>query len=126
MAGAIVVSFNLAFTPSYTGASQVSLPLTNLAVTVSGSNFKRETQTIPTTAGGTEIDVSALTVPRWCAIINRDPTNYVQILSAVSGTVIARLLPGEGMLLPLDPTVTAPAALAHTASVQIEVLVIEN
>lgn len=126
MAGTIIASFTLSFTPTFAGSSPAALPLAAITVTVSGTNYKKQTQVIPTTAGGTPIDVSALVTPRWCAFINRDPTNYVEILNAVSGTLMFRLLPGEGCMGPLDPSVSAPAALAHTASVLLEMLIIEN
>src|SRR5882672_12121948 len=123
MATPISVSFNLAYT---FGGSLRQLQLTNLLVTITGSNFKQESQTIPTTAGGTAISVAGLVTPRWCAIINRDGTNYVGILTAVAGIEFMRLLPGEGLIGPLAPGIVAPAALANGAPVQLEILVMEN
>jgi len=125
MAGPIQVQFTLTYTPPFTGASQKTLPL-SITATIAGSAYKESTQNIPTTAGGTAIVVAGLTTPRWCAIINRDPANFVQILTAVAGTAFAKLLPGEGMLLPFDPGIAAPAALANTAACQIELLLIET
>lgn len=107
------------------GGVVVTLALPSASFGFSGANFKRESQTIPTTSGGTAISVSGLVTPRWTAIINRDVTNYVDILSAVSGTAFARLLPGEGMMLPLNPGITAPAAQANTSPCQIDILIIE-
>lgn len=124
MAASLTGNFTLALT---TAAGVIrNLILSPVTLVLTGSNYKQQTQTIPTTAGGVAIDVSGLTTPRWIAIINRDATNFVDILTAVSGTAFARLKPGEGMMLPLNSGITAIAAQANTASVAIEVLVVEN
>lgn len=117
-------TFTLNFTTLAGVLRSLNLPIT--AFTLTGDNYKQYIQTIPTTAGGVVLDVSGLTTPRWFAVINRDATNYVDILSAVSGTVFIRLKPGEGAMLPFAPAITAPAAQANTASVDVEVLIIEN
>jgi hypothetical protein len=52
----------------------------------------------------------------WIFIQNLDLTNYVQLETATSGTMIAKLLPGEFCLMRLDASITAPAVKAHTAS----------
>jgi len=117
-------TFTLNFTTAAGFIRTLDLPITSFAIT--GSNYKQQIQTIPTTAGGTAIDVLGLTTPRWFAAINRDATNYVDIMTAVSGTAIIRLKAGEGCFLPLNSGITAIAALANTASVSLEVLVIEN
>ena len=116
------------FTLNFTTLAGVlrNLILPSTSFTLVGDNYKQYIQTVPTTAGGTALDVSGLTTPRWFACINRDPTNYIGILTAVSGTEIARLKPGEGAMFPLAPGITAPAAIANTAAVDLEVLVIEN
>ena len=124
MAASLSGTFTLNFTTAASVLRQLNLP--SISFTLTGSNYKEATQTIPTTAGGTAISVTGLTTPRWIAIINRDPTNYVDILTAVSGTAFARLLAGEGLMLPLNSGISAPAALANTAACQIEVLIVEN
>lgn len=93
--------------------------------TLTGSNYKQGTQTIPTTAGGTALDVTSLSSPAWYLIINRDSTNSVELLNAASGTVINSALPGEPMMGRFAATVTAPAMLGVGGSVQVEFLIIE-
>jgi|SRR5882672_9367225 len=124
MAASLSGSFTLTFVTASSAVRDLALSPTSFLLT--GSNYKQQSQSIPTTAGGTAIDVSGLTTPRWIAIINRDPTNYVDILTAVSGTAFARLKAGEGLILPLNSGITAIAAQANTAAVVIEVLIIEN
>jgi hypothetical protein len=50
----------------------------------------------------------------------------VDILTAHNGTAFIRLLPGEGMVFRFNPAITAPAALAHTAPVLIQYMLLEN
>lgn len=105
--------------------STKSLSATNKQFTVSGTNYLLETQSIPTTAGGTAIKIGGLATVGLALIKNNDGTNYVQIMDAVSENVIMRLLPGEVALFRFDAAVTAPAAIAHTGAVQIEYLILE-
>jgi hypothetical protein len=92
---------------------------------MAGTKFLRKIQTIPTTAGGTALDLTGVATVGWAILINTDATNYVDLMTAVSGTAFARLLKGEFALIRICPTLTAPAMLAHTASVDVEMLLLE-
>ncbi len=72
---------------------------------------------VPTTAGGTALPLGSVTIPGgWLMIQNCDPTNYVSLLTAASGTLITRILPLDPPTwIRLDPGITAPAVIAHTA-----------
>ena len=76
---------------------------------------------VATTAGGVVLPLGSVTVPGgWLMIQNCDPTNYVSLLTAVSGTLITRILPNDPPTwIRLDPGITAPAVIAHTAPVNI-------
>lgn len=119
----MAASQNGTFTLNFITAAGVtrSLILPQTSFTLVGDAYVQQIQSVPTTAGGTAINLAGVAA-RWFAIINRDATNFVKILTAVSGTEFARLKPGEGMMLPLAPGITAPAALADTAAVEIEIL----
>jgi hypothetical protein len=107
----------------------VQLPMTSglISVALSGSNFLEDAMSVPTTAGGTAIPVSLLSSLGLTCIVNLDPVNYIDILSAVSGTAFARLLPGDPpFLFRWNPGITAPALLAHTAICVAQFLIIEN
>ena len=112
-------TFTLNFTTAAGVLRSLILPITSF--TLVGDTYAQNLQSIATTAGGVAINLGGVAV-RWLAIINRDATNYVDILTAVSGTAFARLKPGEGMLLPLNSGITAPAGQANTAAVEIEIL----
>ena len=76
--------------------------------------------TIPTTAGGTGINLSGLTTPGICRVMNMDTTNFVSLGTYVGGTFtpFMELLPGECYVLRLSRTVASTLrALADTASV---------
>lgn len=72
---------------------------------------------VATTAGGVVLPLGSVSVPGgWLMIQNCDATNYVSLLSGVSGTLITRILPGDPPTwIRLDPSITAPAVQAHTA-----------
>ena len=76
---------------------------------------------VPTSAGGTVLPLGSVTIAGgWLFIQNLDATNYVTLMTAVSGTSISRILPGDPPTwIRLDPSITAPAVLAHTAPVNI-------
>jgi hypothetical protein len=103
-----------------------SLSIASKSFTLNGSNFINETQTIPTTAGGTAISLGGLGSVGWSFLINNDVTNIIRILNAVSGTPLLDIQPGEFALFRFAASVSAPAALALVASCQLEYLICEN
>lgn len=123
MANEITISGSLAVAKG--NVASEALTVSGLKATLTAEDFIKATQSIPTTAGGTAINLGGLSNVGWVLIKNNDNTNYVDIMTAVSGTAFARLKPGEFCLLRLTPAITAPAALANTAAVMIEILLIE-
>jgi hypothetical protein len=103
-----------------------NLNVGGLYVAISGSHYTQGSMTATTTAGGLALPVANLANLGWYMIVNNDPTNYVDILTAVSGTAFTRLLPGDFTMGRFNPAITAPAVLAHTASLQISYLILEN
>lgn len=105
------------------------LQVSGLYVALSGSKYSQFVMNVPTTSGGTTIPLSNLSNIGYCEFQNLDVTNYVDVLTAVtgsSGVAFARLLPGDAHLFRFTPAVTAPALLAHTATVNVQLLCIEN
>jgi hypothetical protein len=82
--------------------------------------------TVPTTAGGTLIPLGPVSAPGDSAFINRDPVNFVTILSGVGGTKVSQLDPGKLLLIPFDPSITAPAAKADTSPIQMSYMIINR
>jgi len=102
------------------------LSVSGLYVPLTGSKYIQLVQSIPTTSGGTAINVTGLANIGYCEFINLDTVNYVQLMTAVSGTVVIRVNPGDAQLFRFDPSITAPAMIAHTGAVLIQYLCIEN
>jgi len=98
----------------------------NSLFNITGVNYAKGTMLVPTTAGGKVIPVNDLATLGWACLKNNDPTNYVDILTALSGTDIIRLKPGEPALFRFGSGITAPAAQANTAAVLLEFLILEN
>ncbi len=91
----------------------------NVLSSVAGNGLNANNSfSVPTTAGGVVIPLGNVTSPGgFLWIVNTDGTNYVQLLTAVSGTEFARLLPGDPPLwIRLAPGLTAPAVQAHTGA----------
>lgn len=99
-----------------TGVNQ-SLNPGATTVTPTTSQFSAEAYTVPTTSGGVAIPLGSITTLGYFMVKNLDASNYIQILTAVSGTVFCRVKPGEtsGPFF-FDPSITAPAWVAHTAN----------
>lgn len=123
MANEINITINLAVNKGKVSQN----PSVNFKATFTGTNYVQRTMSIPTTAGGTALDVTGLTNLGVGYFKNNDATNYVEILSAVStGTALVRLLPGEGAIFRFAGAITAPAALANTSAVQLEYMILEQ
>jgi len=84
-------------------------------------------QNIPTTAGGTVVDVTELTTVGWAYFKNLDSTNYVQHGPESGGVMIpyGRMEPGEPAVFRLDPAVVL-RMLANTATCLVQILILED
>ena len=130
MANEITISSYLQYANVAAGITQVNYPFTNAikSINIAGKNYSFGTKSFPTTAGGTAIPLGGVSTPGgWAIFQNLDATNYAQVLSAVNGTVFARLTPTDPpIVLRLDDGVTAPAILANTAAVICAYLILEK
>ena len=73
----------------------------------------------------TTIDLGTITSLGFAIFINRDPTNYIEIKTATSGTIIAKLLAGECFgPWRIGSGITAPVAIANTAACQMEYMIV--
>ena len=124
MANEITASGTLSVTKSPFGTK--SLSLSNLQFTLNGTSEVNGTASIPTTAGGVVIPLGGVAggTLGWFLIRNTDSVNFVTILTGVSGTTFLKLKPLEFAMGRFNTTITAPAALADTASVVIEYLIL--
>jgi len=130
MANEISVTSALTYTNTANGIAATTLQIggasNNALFNISGKNFVYATKSFTTGAGGTAIPLGAVGTLGWVAIKNNDAANYIQVLTAVSGTVFLRINAGEMASFRFDQGVTAPAILANTASVLTEYMILEN
>lgn len=58
-------------------------------------------------------------------LVNLDPTNYIDVKTGAAGTIIARLDPNGGFLAgKIGSGITAPNAIANTASCLMDILIL--
>ena len=109
---------------AYSDSNDVAVDLTPAAflASVATKAVSLGTQSIATTE--TTLNLGGLAALGVVMLVNRDPTNYVDVKTAASGIKIARLKPGGGFAI-MDWSaggVTAPVAIADTAACVIEKL----
>lgn len=124
MAGTVSLSAALSFLSALTGGALVGLSKPNLPVVSSAGNYQQGNQLIPTTAGGTALNLGAVATPGWLFIQNMDAANYVTILNATSGSSCVKLLPGEFALFRCASA--TPALLANTAGVEVQYILCDT
>ena len=127
MANEITVVASLTYVNAAIGVASASLGINSPGkFTISGSKFVENIFSVPTTAGGTALPIGSVGTLGWALLKNLDTVNFVSILNAVSGTKLLRLNPGEVALFRFDQSVTAPAAIADTAAVLLQYMMLAN
>ena len=71
-------------------------------------------------ASDTALELGTIAALGWVLIINRDTTNFVTLKTAASGTIIAKLFPGEFCFFRIGSGITAPAMRADTGDCEVE------
>jgi hypothetical protein len=103
---------------------------------VSGLNFNSllvgpiGPTTISVATTGTTISLGQITSPYYAWFRNMDPTNYVNIYTShadelLGANPMTTLMPGEVALLPLGSD-NAPWAVANTAAIDLEVMILSR
>lgn len=117
MANELTLSASLAYAKASYASSFSFGPLT---FSVTGTNYVRFAQTVGITAG--VLELGDVATPGFCLLVNRDPTNYVEIREGATGDDVVKLLPGEPALFRF--AAAAPYAIANTAPCQVEGIII--
>lgn len=112
MASEIQLTASLAYSDANGVTDELGVPTLTADVTTKVTS--RAQQSIATSE--TVINLGGVSSVGWLILVNRDATNYVDIKTAASGTIFARLPPGGFCVLYLGSGVTAPVAVAHTAA----------
>lgn len=93
----------------------------SLQQSVSTKIISRAPQSIAITE--TVINLGSVASIGYVMLINRDTTNFVNVKTAASGTIFAKLPPGGFCILHLGSGVTAPVAIADTAACIIDKII---
>lgn len=96
----------------------------DLLATLGTKKFSKFKVSVGTSEEALPLDEA--TSPGWCLIINRDLTNYVELKTGTSGTIFAKLKPGEFAFLRLGSGAQAPYAIANTAACQVAGLIFQT
>jgi hypothetical protein len=91
-------------------------------VTVSGSRFIQMRQSVGTSEEA--LDIGDIATGGYFIAVNRDATNYVEIRSGTGATDLVRLNAGEVCMFRMSADSSAPYAIANTASVDLEYILI--
>lgn len=98
-------------------------------ITMGGTHFSENVQTIPTTSAGTALVIAAAVATLGFAFFrNNDGTNFIQVGVQVSGTFypLIKIKPGETAgPVRLTPGITVYAR-ADTASADLENMILED
>jgi hypothetical protein len=93
------------------------------SIAVSGTLLMHSQQSVGTSQEA--LDLQGLSTGGLCMIINRDATNYVFVRAGDGLKALVRLKAGEPSLFRISSDATIPRVQADTASVIIEVLLLE-
>lgn len=121
MANELTVSVSLSFLKGNL-SSAITRQVTGAKFTVSGSDVTLKTQTIGTAEEA--IILGDVATPGFMFVKNLDATNFVTIRPATGGDDCVKLLKGECALF--RHAGTAPFAIADTAPVAIEYMLVAN
>lgn len=125
MANELSISIYGSFSKGGIAANTRDMGMTGLTFTVSGTDVVKGTQSIGF-AASEAIGKGEITTPGYLFIKNTDATNYVELEKATftTGTGTVKLKAGEIACFRFSGT--APHALANTAAVVINYLLIED
>lgn len=90
--------------------------------TMAGNCLSEGTILVPTSP--VAIPLGQVTQPHWSWFFNLDPTNYVNIGEGSTGAYFCTLYPGEFALVPWNSVGNLPYAVANTAAVLLEYLIL--
>lgn len=119
MANEILVS---ALLQASKGGRTVSKGTGSQQIDWTGTDYIQGTQTIGTTQEA--IALGDIGTPGWCWFKNKDASNYVELRAGSTGADVVRLNAGEEMAFRWAAD-AVPYAIANTAAVEIEYVILE-
>lgn len=120
MANEITLSAQLAYADS--DLADVALALLTYKGSITTKIYHQGKQSVATSQAA--LNLGAVSALGWFLAVNRDPTNFIKILTATAGTIMVKLLPGAPCLFYFGSGVTAPFVIADTATCILEYLLL--
>ncbi len=99
-----------------------TLQAAEVLATVSAKKYVKSKQNIGTSEEA--IGLGELASLGWALFINRDTVNFLEIRVGTGGTKIVKLKAGEFAFFRFGSGITAPFAIADTAAVQLEYIIV--
>lgn len=118
MANELTLAASLKFVK---GTTNVSFAKSGIQLDVSGKNYTHKTQSIGTSEEA--VDLGDVATPGYILIYNKDATNYVSVRAGTGEANLVKVPPGGIGLFHCEAS--APYAIANTAAVDIEYLLVE-
>ncbi len=101
----------------------VLVELATLQFDVAGTNVLDHVQSIGTSEEA--ITLGDITVGGYARFENLDSTNFIELRQATGASDFCRLLAGDVAIFRISPDMTAPFAIADTASCDMRVTIID-
>lgn len=118
MANELTLAASLKFVK---GSTNVSFSKSGIQLDVSGKNYTHKTQTVGTSEEA--LSLGDVTTPGYILVYNKDATNFVSVRSGTGAANLVKV-PAGGVAL-FNCEASAPYAIANTAAVDIEYLLVE-
>ena len=122
MANEVTLSVSLNYVR---GKTNITVEESNLNVDVTGDLLVHHVQNVGF-ASEEALDLGGVTAGGYMFARNLDATNFVSIRSGTGATNVIKLKPGEVALFRLSDAATAPFAIADTAAVDLEYLLLSD
>lgn len=120
MANEITVSGSLAYDDAEGAGFERAI--SSLQITVSSKKYVAQRMTVTTSE--VAIPLGGVSTLGWAYFMNLDPTNFIELRTGTGGTKWCKLRAGHWAILPLGSGITAPYAIADTASCDMEYAII--
>lgn len=124
MANELTLTLKAVFAKSGTSITFPDAAAQEISVTVSGTKFVHNRQSIGTSEEA--IALGEVSTGGYFIGINRDATNYLEIRSGTGGTDLVRLNAGEVCCFRMSGDSSAPFAIANTAACELEYILWSN
>ncbi len=117
MSNEITLSASLAYSDSE-GTTDALIPMAAALATITTKKTLHSKMSV--TTAELALPLGNLASLGWCAFVNRDPTNFIEIRTSTGAVKFCKLPAGKGALLYIGSGVTAPFVIADTANCQLE------